>query len=690
MRDQREQLDAYEDEGPKFSFDLSAPAPPPPVDIPPMIGLNPLDELAMDPPIVNPPTYQDLHLSAPAMIGTYDSWCGEVSKVYDSAADKTWGQKGVIEVRRSSPYWTADPTFGLDEIPPVDSQPQRSIEHAFPFPAVDQQAYRVAVGDPVVVVTGRDGKCYYLPDDRPFVGVVAQSPASASTKEANFGGAGNLTIKVTRQLLTGDPTDNSPAYGFTAIAAITYDHIYPLVAAGQHHGYRVGDKVLCFRRGMYMFCLPGRAAYHGKIVAAGPDSEADFTDERYWVEILTVNVAYTGDTNVWDWEADGASPFTIEAANMAEITAQTHSVKAGTEVLLTLMADTTAAPRPYCVFTHSSNPVLWGIPAATPGETPVSTIVVVPCSKAGVPTGESNVRVFIRDDRALVYLPPRGWLATVGETVGTILSYVALAETVTVAEGSVNGVLIGEGPANPPVEWGRPYSSSNEGEVTTILLVETTENGVDLVPEKQITVYIRNDQTAVDITDRDWTQDTVLSFVRSVKDSADVSGVLVGEAPYSGDGGIDTGGSFTETYYGDGTAESPSLDYTLAGCENAHLIIGLELRDIATGPNPGYKLPRMSGGTYQVAWGNTISGWDGDSSQWFSLMYCYVSYVGVTTHGIQVLSGIDMQARVTDGGALEFRVNNAGITSAFVIRGTIWRKTAPAAPGNVFGAGAPP
>ncbi len=437
MREKDYNLDPLDpDPGPKFSFDLSAPAPEVPFEIPPLEGLEATDPSTATPPIERNPTYADTRLSSPAMIGTYDSWAGVVNKVYDTAADKTWGQIGVIEVRRASPYWSAaaTPVLGLDEIPPAEGQPQRSTESAFPFPAIDQQAYRVAEGDPVVVVTGRDGKCYYLPDDRPFIGVVAQGPGSASTKEANFGGAGNTTIKVTRQLLTGDPTDNSPAIAFTPMT-VTYSYVYPLVPAGQHHGHRVGSTVLCFRRGMYMFCLPARGIWHGKIVAAGPASEANFTDERYWVEILTVNVAYTGDTNVWDWEADGASPFTVQAANASEISKGTHGVAIGTEVIVTLMAD--SGKDPYFVFTHGGKGVEWG----------------------------------------------------------TLLSPPAIT-----------------------------------GSLTTVKLTVTDPEGVPVVPAETIYAYIRNDQTAVNVTRRDWVAGTtLLSFVRSDMDSLGQSAVLVGE-----------------------------------------------------------------------------------------------------------------------------------------------------------------
>ena len=341
----------------RFTFALNLPARDVPFEIPPVEGLDPLDEQAVSPIIGHSPTYHDTQLSSPAMIGTYDSWVGEVTKVYDADADAEWGQKGVVEIRRASPYW-AGGAFGLDEIPSVDSQPQRSVEHAFPFPAVDQEAYRVAVDDPVVVITGRDGKCYYLPDDRPFIGKVAQNPDDESVKETNFGGAGNTTIKVTRQLLDGDPTKGE--HDLTTGTTITYDYVYPLTAEGQHHGHRVGDTVLCFRRGEYVFCLPARGVYHGKIIAT-PDGEDALTDDRYWVSLVAGNVTYTGDVNVWTWGTDTAL-FTVVASNLPERGEETHDLDDGTEVVVTLFADATSTDKSaYWGFAinPSSEPAAW-------------------------------------------------------------------------------------------------------------------------------------------------------------------------------------------------------------------------------------------------------------------------------------------------------------------------------------------
>ena len=326
-----------DDDAKEFTFDLSAPPPAVPTDIPPLPGVDMSDDKAVSPEIVHPLTFADTQMASPVMIGTYDSWCGKVTKVYDDDADSEWGEKGVVEVRRSAPYWSGS-TLGLDELPPAESQPQRATEHAFPLPVPDQQSYRVATGDPVVVIAGRDGKCYYISDDRPFVGVVAQNPDDASTKETNFGGAGNITIKVTRQFMTGDPTDGVPT--LANISTLTYDYVYPLTATGQHHGHRKGDYVLCFRRGEYVFCLPNRGVYHGKITTTGPASEADLTDDQYWVSLVAGNVTYTGDVNVWTWGTD-ATLFTVCASNLAERADGTHTAATGTEVIVTLFADAT-------------------------------------------------------------------------------------------------------------------------------------------------------------------------------------------------------------------------------------------------------------------------------------------------------------------------------------------------------------
>lgn len=313
-----------------------------------------------------PQPWDPNNLKSEYIVGTGDCYLGEVGYSYDAAIDSVRKQFGIIDVRRVQPWYdTAGAgALTLGEIPPPVSGPNPSLTQATPFPAIDQRAYYAEADDPVLVITGRDGRAYYLPDNTPFIGIVAQNSETASTKEAVFGGAGNITIKVTRQLITGNPTTGFPT--FTPISAVTYDHVYPIADVGQHHGYRIGDTVLCFRRGMYMFCLPNRGTYHGRIVAAGPNSEADFTDERYWVRLTVSNVAFTttGDpavgTNTWDWTGADTTLFIVCAANLAEIQTGTHKYDVTSvdaigyregphEVLATLFADRTTGV-PYWIF----------------------------------------------------------------------------------------------------------------------------------------------------------------------------------------------------------------------------------------------------------------------------------------------------------------------------------------------------
>jgi len=309
---------------------------------------DPYEAANLPPPVIpaTPAPWAPNNLKSNYIVGAGDCYMGKVLHSYDDAADATLGQKGAIDVRRVTSYGTGD-SIELGEIEPPLSSPNAGLAAALPLPAVDQEGYLAAADDPVLVIAGRDGRAYYMPDSKPFIGVVAQNPDDESTKETNFGGAGNITLKVTRQIMSGDPTAEAPAFEDTAV---TYDYVFPLTADGQHHGYRKDDKVLVFRRGMYMFCLPGRTSFHGKIAAAGPDSEADLTDDRYWVALRAGNVTYTGDVNVWTWGTDAAL-FTICASNLPERAGGTHLLAADTEVVVSLFADATSADKSaYWVF----------------------------------------------------------------------------------------------------------------------------------------------------------------------------------------------------------------------------------------------------------------------------------------------------------------------------------------------------
>lgn len=295
---------------------------------------DPYEAAAVGPPQVvsTPSPWSPNNLKSSYIVGTGDSYLGQVGYSYDATADAVLNQIGAIDVRRVAPYGSgAD--LELGEVPPPLSSPNPPLCKAMPLPVADQAGYHAKSDDPVLVITGRDGRGYYIPDNRPFIATVDASP-------------GNSTIAVTRKLIAGDPTSGAPT--LTTSTSLQYPYVYPIAAQGQHHGYFEGDYVLCFRRGEYVFCLPGRVQFHGKIVNEGPASEADFADERYWVQIKAGNV--TG--SPWDWDGAGDDTlFTVTAANLVERADGTHllPVDADLEVVVTLFADSTDKA-PYWVF----------------------------------------------------------------------------------------------------------------------------------------------------------------------------------------------------------------------------------------------------------------------------------------------------------------------------------------------------
>ncbi len=68
--------------------------------------------------------------------------------------------------------------------------------------------------------------------------------------------------------------------------------------------------------------------FYADIQALGPDSEADYADERYWIKEQYVSNTST-DTTEAVTLGDKTSALHVTATNLAEITGGTHSVSAG-------------------------------------------------------------------------------------------------------------------------------------------------------------------------------------------------------------------------------------------------------------------------------------------------------------------------------------------------------------------------
>ncbi|HUU83351.1 MAG TPA: hypothetical protein VM243_07590, partial [Phycisphaerae bacterium] len=231
----------------------------------------------------------DREVPASSLSGTFDGWVGEVVGEYGGSTHPTLGVVQGIDVVRVSQAWGTNNTPAAGAIAPAWSAPEPSLLSALPFPARhDQAAYHVAVGEFVAVITGRDGRCWYIADDLPFIATVIKEADGASIKEDNAGGAGLLAVTVRRQAISGDPDDVAFAGATLAdlqdadSADIEYADVLVIGPTGQSHGYRTGDKVWVQRRGRYYFVVPGPSSFPALIHNAGPDGEANLASNHYW------------------------------------------------------------------------------------------------------------------------------------------------------------------------------------------------------------------------------------------------------------------------------------------------------------------------------------------------------------------------------------------------------------------------
>ena len=253
------------------------------------------------------------------------------------------------------------------------------------------------------------------------------------------------------------------------------------------------------------------------------------------------------------------------------------------------------------------------------------------------------------------------------------------------------GPELGEEFVDPPIteiEWGL-LTSTPTASSPTVELQPCDQDGTEYTDADPVTVYVKNDGSDADIHNRDWTTETFLSFVRFPwDDTLGVSGVLIGEGGDGGSGQAKSSTySFVAHYAGYGSVGEPSniAFYTVPGCRNSFLEIGLDVRECTewyspTGTHPAYVKPATSGGPLsQVAWGNPIASWDGDDDEYILLAYTARDSDGLPLgHGVNALPGYNIRARIQADGTLELSTLDATNNShALVIAGFVRRVVHP-------------
>lgn len=399
--------------------DLGLPAgaatPGPPAAGPPSIappGWNP------QPPVRGPEGGARGRRGEIVQMGRFDAFVGVVRDTYEGDTHPTLGTSQGINAERVDVRWDAATNKPLNSVTPSPAAGGSNVVACNPWPGRhDQTGYQTKVGDVITILRGADGLNWYLADDLPFIGVVVAWDDDAVTEEY-FGGARNSTVdghiglKVRQQAISGDPTATQPTLAdletiaeawLTATAYIVDDivlhstktyrcisahtsltttreppnatywqednivihrYVNVLRTAEMNFGYRVGDKILVVRRGLYLFCLPLAQTFMGILSVganSGPSSAADFADEHYWVKEAEGQVTYGTDN--WTFDAVVARSQTdptgsggrmgrwVDAVNLAERPDATHLLDNGVLVEVTMWTD--ANDLPYYTFTHA-------------------------------------------------------------------------------------------------------------------------------------------------------------------------------------------------------------------------------------------------------------------------------------------------------------------------------------------------
>ena len=153
----------------------------------------------------------------------------------------------------------------------------------------------------------------------------------------------------------------------------------------------------------------------------------------------------------------------------------------------------------------------------------------------------AELRFVVRGDQP----PNHDGLSINDQLAGVERSLVVAAES---ARAQGNPIVVSDGEHQDDaselpvveIEWGKVTAAPDSTPTATIELHPCDKDGTEYASAAHVTVYIRNDRSLVDLSEREWTTANILSFIRfpwDVGSAPAVAGVLVGEGLTPATGG---------------------------------------------------------------------------------------------------------------------------------------------------------
>jgi len=271
-----------------------------PVDMPPQVPVvNDRPDVQRQQPQSLQPSAKPKQIQAETIVGPGDGFVGKVLGThYDGREGATGYTQGVNVERGAVSYDTNnEPVVGA--VASSASMPHIQVTSVLPFPLRhDQARYLVTPGEPVLLVTGRDGRRYFLNDELPFIGKVSDVDRE------------NDTVTVIRQSLSGDP-DGGSFHGATlgdlqdaASANVEVQNVLSLNGSLP----AVEDHIIIHKRGRYHF-TEGRGLMWGVATAPAVRTETT-TDAPAHIIPADGSRSYV---YLWRSDSDGVSSETAPA-----------------------------------------------------------------------------------------------------------------------------------------------------------------------------------------------------------------------------------------------------------------------------------------------------------------------------------------------------------------------------------------